>query len=63
MTLIDYLPDMLPKLGKWLKKTLIDDGNVTLVTLFACLLTVLYLRDRQRRMAAQVVHLPQVDNN
>ena len=54
---------MLPKLGKWLKKTLIDDGNVTLVTLFACLLTVLYLRDRQRRMDAQVVHLPQVDNN
>lgn len=63
VTLIDSLPDMLPKLGKWLKKTLIDDGNVTLVTLFACLLTVLYLRDRQRRMAAQVVHLPQVDNN
>uniref|UniRef100_A0A0D6R345 DOD-type homing endonuclease domain-containing protein n=1 Tax=Araucaria cunninghamii TaxID=56994 RepID=A0A0D6R345_ARACU len=63
VTLIDSLPDLLPRLGDWLKKVLLDDGNVTLVTLVVCLLTVLYLRERQRRMAAPAGPQPQLGNN
>lgn len=29
-----------------------DEGNATILTLFACLATVLYLRERQRRQVA-----------
>ncbi|XP_057828091.2 ERAD-associated E3 ubiquitin-protein ligase component HRD3A [Cryptomeria japonica] len=63
VALIDSLPDILPRLLEWLKKTLLDDGNVTILTLVACLLTVLYLRDRQRRIAAPAVPQPQIGNN
>ena len=31
---------------------LLEEGNATILTLFVCLLTVLYLRERQRRQAA-----------
>lgn len=31
-----------------------EEGNATILTLFACLLTVLYLRERQRRHVAGV---------
>lgn len=29
-----------------------EEGNATILTLFVCLLTVLYLRERQRRHVA-----------
>ncbi|CAM6095755.1 unnamed protein product [Calypogeia fissa] len=48
--LIDAAPDATSKLGKWLRGISLDDGNVTLATLFVCLLTVLYLRKRHRRV-------------
>ncbi|KAF8389990.1 hypothetical protein HHK36_024510 [Tetracentron sinense] len=48
---IDSLPDVCPKVGTWVS-VIMDGGNVTILTLFICLLTVLYLRERQRRRAA-----------
>ena len=59
---VEFITTLQSEMGPY-PSILIPDGNVTLVTLFACLLTILYLRDRQRRMTAQVVHLPQIDNN
>ncbi|KAL5054634.1 hypothetical protein RYX36_035316 [Vicia faba] len=53
--IIDYLPDVYPKLEAWVENVLLEEGNATILTLFACLLTVLYLRERQRRQAAVVV--------
>jgi len=37
-----------------------DEGNATILALFVCLLTVLYLRDRQgQQHAVAMVHLQQ----
>eukprot|EP00252_Welwitschia_mirabilis_P001496 TRINITY_DN1135_c0_g1_i1.p1 TRINITY_DN1135_c0_g1~~TRINITY_DN1135_c0_g1_i1.p1 ORF type:complete len:678 (+),score=132.79 TRINITY_DN1135_c0_g1_i1:342-2375(+) len=60
---LDSLPNIFPTLGDLLKNTLLDEGNATLITLFVCLLTVLYLRQRQRRIAAQVGAETEVENN
>lgn len=49
------MPDVYPKLEAWVENVLLEEGNATILTLFACLLTVLYLRERQRRQAAVVV--------
>jgi SEL1 protein len=54
--LLDALPEAMPKIGDWSKKILLDEGNITMATLFVCLVTVLYLR--QRRINAQVVPPP-----
>jgi len=48
------LPDVYPKLEAWVENVLLEEGNATILTLFACLLTVLYLRERQRRQAVVV---------
>ncbi|XP_027339928.1 ERAD-associated E3 ubiquitin-protein ligase component HRD3A isoform X2 [Abrus precatorius] len=52
--MIDSLPEVYPKLEAWVENVLLEEGNATILTLFACLLTVLYLRERQRRQAAVV---------
>lgn len=49
---IDSLPELYPKLEAWVENVLLEEGNATILTLFVCLLTVLYLRERQRRQAA-----------
>lgn len=49
--LIDSLPEVYPKLEEWIDNVLLEEGNATILTLFVCLLTVLYLRERQRRHA------------
>ncbi|XP_037452094.1 ERAD-associated E3 ubiquitin-protein ligase component HRD3-like [Triticum dicoccoides] len=46
---IDSLPEMYPVVEEWVEDVLMDEGNATILTLFACLVTVLYLRERQRR--------------
>ncbi|XP_014516535.1 ERAD-associated E3 ubiquitin-protein ligase component HRD3A [Vigna radiata var. radiata] len=48
---IDSLPELYPKLEAWVENVLMEEGNATILTLFACLITVLYLRERQRRQA------------
>ncbi|XP_057952673.1 ERAD-associated E3 ubiquitin-protein ligase component HRD3A-like [Malania oleifera] len=48
---IDSLPEVYPKIESWVENVLLEEGNATILTLFACLLTVLYLRERQRRNA------------
>lgn len=50
--MIDSLPELYPKLEAWVENVLLEEGNATILTLFVCLLTVLYLRERQRRQAA-----------
>ncbi|KAK6921284.1 Sel1-like repeat [Dillenia turbinata] len=60
--LIDSLPQIYPKVDAWVENVLLEEGNATILTLFVCLLTVLYLRERQRRnafAAAGEVALPQ----
>lgn len=52
--MIDSLPDVYPKLEAWVEDVLLEEGNATILTLFVCLLTVLYLRERQRRQVAVV---------
>lgn len=52
--MIDSLPDVYPKLEEWVDNVLLEEGNATILTLFVCLLTVLYLRERQRRHAVVV---------
>ncbi|CAK9158646.1 unnamed protein product [Ilex paraguariensis] len=49
--LIDSLPGVYPKVETWVENVIMEEGNVTILTLFVCLLTVLYLRERQRRHA------------
>lgn len=49
--MIDSLPEVYPKIDIWVEDVLLEEGNATILTLFACLLTVLYLRERQRRHA------------
>ncbi|KAK3228295.1 hypothetical protein Dsin_008161 [Dipteronia sinensis] len=48
---IDSLPELYPKVEAWVENVLMEEGNATILTLFVCLLTVLYLRERQRRNA------------
>ncbi|KAL7584013.1 ERAD-associated E3 ubiquitin-protein ligase component HRD3A [Lactuca sativa] len=50
--LIDSLPGVYPKADEWIKNVVMEEGNATILALFVCLLTVLYLRERQRRQAA-----------
>lgn len=50
MKFVDGLPRARPSVEEWLKLFSADGGNATLITLCVCLLTVLYLRQRQRRM-------------
>lgn len=40
---------MYPKVEEWVDNVVLEEGNATILTLFVCLLTVLYLRGRQRR--------------
>ncbi|OWM82989.1 ERAD-associated E3 ubiquitin-protein ligase component HRD3A [Punica granatum] len=47
--MIDSLPELYPKVEAWVEDVLLEEGNATILTLFVCLLTVLYLRERQRR--------------
>ncbi|PUZ41839.1 hypothetical protein GQ55_9G535900 [Panicum hallii var. hallii] len=49
---IDSLPEIYPVVEEWVEDVLLDEGNATILTLFACLVTVLYLRERQRRQVA-----------
>ncbi|WOL02583.1 hypothetical protein Cni_G11302 [Canna indica] len=49
--MIDSLPELYPRFKVWVDEVLLDEGNATILTLFACLLAVLYLRERQRRPA------------
>lgn len=48
---IDSLPEVYPRLEAWVEDVLLEEGNATILTLVVCLLTVLYLRERQRRNA------------
>ena len=50
--MIDSLPEVYPKVEAWVQNVVMEEGNATILTLFSCLLTVLYLRERQRRHAA-----------
>ncbi|KZV24868.1 hypothetical protein F511_14751 [Dorcoceras hygrometricum] len=49
---IDSLPEVHPKVEAWIENVIMEEGNATILTLFVCLLTVLYLRERQRRQVA-----------
>ena len=49
--MIDSLPEVFPKVEAWVENVLMEEGNATILTLFVCLLTVLYLREWQRRNA------------
>ncbi|CAA7398196.1 unnamed protein product [Spirodela intermedia] len=49
---IDSLPEVFPRMEAWVEEVVLDEANGTILTLFVCLLTVLYLRERQRRQAA-----------
>ncbi|KAK3151100.1 hypothetical protein QOZ80_3AG0241710 [Eleusine coracana subsp. coracana] len=57
---IDSLPEIYPAVEEWVEDVLMDEGNATILTLFACLVTVLYLRERQRRQVA-AANPPQPD--
>ncbi|KAK4487708.1 hypothetical protein RD792_005631 [Penstemon davidsonii] len=52
--MIDSLPEVYPKVEVWVEDVIMEEGNATILTLIACLLTVLYLRERQRRNNAAV---------
>ncbi|XP_049393811.1 ERAD-associated E3 ubiquitin-protein ligase component HRD3A [Solanum stenotomum] len=52
VNVIDSLPEVYPKVEAWVENVLMEEGNATILTLFVCLLTVLYLRERQRRHVA-----------
>ncbi|KAG8388040.1 hypothetical protein BUALT_Bualt02G0083800 [Buddleja alternifolia] len=49
--MIDSLPEVYPRVEDWVENVIMEEGNATILTLFVCLLTVLYLRERQRRHA------------
>lgn len=55
---IDSLPSFYPKVEAWVENVVIEEGNATILTLFVCLLTVLYLRERQRRHGAAAAMAP-----
>ncbi|MFQ6667840.1 hypothetical protein Gotur_033722 [Gossypium turneri] len=58
--IIDSLPEVYPRVEEWVENVIMEEGNATILTLFVCLLTVLYLRERQRRhaIAAAGAHEP-----
>ncbi|RVW52720.1 ERAD-associated E3 ubiquitin-protein ligase component HRD3A [Vitis vinifera] len=62
--LVDSLPEVYPKVEAWMENVIMEEGNATILTLFVCLLTVLYLRERQRRhvAAAPEAALPLLPN-
>ncbi|KAI7751303.1 hypothetical protein M8C21_002863 [Ambrosia artemisiifolia] len=60
---IDSLPSVYPKADEWIKNVAMEEGNATILTLFVCLLTVLYLRERHRRQAAAAVPPPPLPND
>lgn len=47
--MLDSLPEVYPKVEEWVENVVLEEGNATILTLFLCLMTVLYLRGRQRR--------------
>lgn len=49
MRVVDSLPEVYPKVETWIENVVFDEGNATILTLFVCLITILYLRERQRR--------------
>lgn len=49
VTMIDSLPEVYPRVEAWVENVIMEEGNATILTLFVCLLTVLFLRERQRR--------------
>ncbi|KAJ6677109.1 ERAD-ASSOCIATED E3 UBIQUITIN-PROTEIN LIGASE COMPONENT HRD3A-RELATED [Salix viminalis] len=51
---IDSLPEFYPRIEAWVENVVLEEGNATILTLFVCLLTVLYFRGRQRRNAGEV---------
>lgn len=55
---IDSLPDFYPKVEAWVENVIMEEGNATILTLFVCLLTVLYLRERHRRNGAAAAMVP-----
>lgn len=59
MRVVDGIPTASPNIEKWFNFFSADDGNATLITLCVCLLTVLYLRQRQRRMHHEHVTYPE----
>ena len=62
--MIDSLPEVYPKVETWVENVILEEGNATILTLFVCLLTVLYLRERHRRHAAAgEVALPHQPND
>ncbi|KAG7586913.1 Sel1-like repeat [Arabidopsis thaliana x Arabidopsis arenosa] len=46
---LDSLPEVYRKVEEWVENVVLEEGNATILTLFLCLMTVLYLRGRQRR--------------
>ncbi|CAI0400418.1 unnamed protein product [Linum tenue] len=63
--MIDSLPEVYPNVEAWVENVIMEEGNATILTLFVCLLTVLYLRERQRRnvgAAGEVAIVPQQPN-
>lgn len=50
--MIDTLPEVYPKVEGWVENVIMEEGNATILALFVCLLTVLYLRERRRRRVA-----------
>ncbi|KAJ6818107.1 putative ERAD-associated E3 ubiquitin-protein ligase component HRD3 [Iris pallida] len=49
VNVIDSLPEVYQMVEEWVEDVLMDEGNTTILALVICLLTVLYLRERQRR--------------
>jgi len=54
--IIDSLPEVFPRIELWVEEVLMDEGNAMILTLFVCLLTVLFLRERQRRQVVIPPH-------
>lgn len=59
---LDSLPEVYPKVEEWVENVVLEESNATILTLFLCLMTVLYLRGRQCRqvlldpLGADVAH-------
>ena len=60
---IDSLPVLFPRVEAWVEDIIFDEANGTILTLFVCLVTVLYLRERQRRHDAAAALPPEPENN
>lgn len=53
---IDSLPELYPKLEAWMENEFMEEGNTTIITLFACLTTVLH-RWLSQIIATSLVYL------